>query len=169
MKTTVLAASLFGALLLPASLWAQEPASTDARDEAAVAEVLDELHLRASEAAFDHYFALFTDDAVFFGTDPDERWPIEGFRAYARPHFEAGRGWSYVPVERHVYIGPAGRTAWFDERLENANYGDTRGTGALVKGDDGRWRIAQYNLTIPVPNELARELVDRIREMERGG
>jgi hypothetical protein len=29
---------------------------------------------------------------------------------------------------------------------------------------DGQWRIKQYHLTIPVPNELADEVVKRIRE-----
>ena len=35
---------------------------------------------------------------------------------------------------------------------------------AVLLRDDG-WRIVQYNLTIPVPDELAPELVTKIREL----
>lgn len=151
-------------LAVPAPAAAQQAGA----ERAVVADVLDELHAAASEADFDRYFGLFAEDAIFFGTDATERWTIPEFQEYAREPFAAGRGWTYVPTERHVFLGPGGRTAWFDERLENATYGETRGTGVLVKRD-GAWRIAQYNLTIPIPNALAREFVERIREETGGG
>jgi len=52
--------------------------------------------------------------------------------------------------------------------LENETLGTTRGSGVLVK-EKGEWKISQYNLTIPVPNQLAREFVARIRELEDEG
>ena len=55
--------------------------------------------------------------------------------------------------ERHVAFDRDGSTAWFDEVLENEKYGLCRGSGVLVLRDDA-WRIAQYNLTFLVPNEL---------------
>ena len=136
--------------------------------EAEVDAVLDALHRLADEGDFEAYFDLYTPDAIFMGTDATERWTIEDFQGYARPAFADGNGWTYHPTERHVYLGPGGRTAWFDERLQNENFGETRGTGVLVLGDDGRWRIKQYNLTIPIPNDLAREFVARIREAGGG-
>jgi hypothetical protein len=33
----------------------------------------------------------------------------------------------------------------------------------VLRKIDGQWRIEQYHLTIPVPNELADEFVKRIR------
>lgn len=135
--------------------------------EAEVSEVLDALHRAAAEADFDAYFGLYAREAVFLGTDATERWTRADFEAYARPHFEAGRGWSYEPVERHVRVSENGRTAWFDERLSNASLGETRGSGVLVR-EAGGWRVAQYNLTIPVPNEIASEVVERIREVTGG-
>ena len=51
-----------------------------------------------------------------------------------------------------------GDAAWFDEDLETANLGPSRGSGVLERGADGRWRIAQYNLAITVPNERFREV-----------
>ncbi|MBZ0089190.1 MAG: nuclear transport factor 2 family protein, partial [Thermoanaerobaculia bacterium] len=46
--------------------------------------------------------------------------------------------------------------------LDSATYGACRGSGVLEKTATG-WKIAQYNLSIPIPNDLAKELVTRIR------
>lgn len=137
----------------------------DARGE--VSAVLDALHEAASEADFDRYFSLYAGEAVFLGTDATERWTREEFMDYTRARFDTGTGWTYHMLERHVAIAPGGRTAWFDERLENANLGETRGSGVLVM-EDGGWKIAQYNLTIPIPNEMAREVAQRIRALTGG-
>ncbi len=126
-----------------------------------ISAVLDNVHSAAAAAEFDRYFAQYTADAIFFGTDPEERWTIADFKAYATPAFKRG-GWTYHPSERHIFIGEGGRTAWFDESLENENYGTTRGTGVLVLTGQG-WRVSQYNLSIPVPNDLALSLVEEIR------
>ena len=142
---------------LPASGLAQQ------HDERGAAATLDALHLAASKADGDRYFALFAEDGVFLGTDATERWTVEQFKAYALPFFEQGRGWTYSSTKRHIFVSIDGTTAWFDERLYNESLGDTRGTGVLVLRD-GTWKIAQYNLTIPVPNELASDLVARIRD-----
>ena len=164
------AAGSLGSLALLVTLSSCAPAAQmdAAAAEADVDAVLDALHRLADEGDFEAYFDLYTPDAIFMGTDATERWTIEDFQGYARPAFADGNGWTYTPTERHVYLGPGGRTAWFDERLQNANLGETRGTGVLVLGDDGRWRIKQYNLTIPIPNDLAREFVARIREAAGG-
>lgn len=151
------------------ALWAPtRPVSAQTPDHAAVGAVLDALHRAASEADFDGYFGLYAADFVFLGTDATERWGREEFMEYARGPFSQGRGWTYTPLERHVYVAADGGTAWFDERLDNANLGETRGSGVLVK-ESGAWKVAQYNLTIPIPNELAREFVARIREGGGGG
>ena len=133
--------------------------------EPAAARVLDDLHRLASQADGAAYFALFTPDAVYIGTDASERWSVEQFRAFADPYFSRGRGWTYTVRERHLSASADGRTVWFDERLDNASYGECRGSGVLVRGPDG-WRIAQYVLSLPVPNSLALGLVERIRALE---
>lgn len=125
-------------------------------------QVLDRLHAAAAHADERAYFELFAPDAVFLGTDATERWSVDEFKAYAHPIFAAGKGWAYTSTERHIGLGPDGRTAWFDERLQNAKLGECRGSGALVNRA-GRWAIVQYNLSIPVPNDLAEDLVQRIR------
>ena len=127
-----------------------------------MAVVLDQLHDAASRADGETYFGLFAPDAVFFGTDATERWPIAEFRRYAMARFETGRGWTYSVRERHVFVADDAATTWFDERLHNEKYGECRGTGVLVK-QQGTWKIAQYNLTIPIPNDLALDVVKMIR------
>ena len=131
--------------------------------EDAANKLLDGFHLAASKAQFNEYFATFTPDGVFLGTDATERWTVEQFKAYAKPHFDKGRGWTYTVAERHLNVSADGKHASFDELLDNKSLGRCRGTGVL-RMVDGQWRIEQYHLTIPVPNELADEVVKRIRE-----
>ena len=131
--------------------------------EDAANQLLDRFHGAAAKARFDEYFASFTPDGVFIGTDASERWTVDQFKAYAKPHFDKGRGWTYAVVERHLNVSVDGRHASFDELLDNTSLGRCRGTGVLRRVD-GQWRIEQYHLTIPVPNDLASEVVKRIRE-----
>ena len=132
---------------------------------AAVDEVLSSLHRAAAQADGALYFSLFADDAVFLGTDASERWSVDDLRAFAEPYFAQGRGWTYQMKDRNIFVSSDGQTAWFDEALWHDIYGDCRGTGVLVL-TAGAWRIVQYNLTIPIPNDLAEGFTEKIRESE---
>jgi ketosteroid isomerase-like protein len=145
-------------LAVVSGAWAAEPAA----EVAAVGQVLDAYHEAAAKADEAAYFGLMAPTGVFLGTDATERWEREAFRAFARPYFSQGRGWKFVPRDRHVGISASGQVAWFDELLDSATYGECRGSGVLEK-IDGAWKIQQYHLTIPMPNDLAQELVARIR------
>lgn len=138
----------------------------DAVDDArirAIGAVLTDFHDAASKADENRYFNHFTPDAVFIGTDAKERWTYAQFRAYAKPYFDAGKGWTYTASSRNIYLSPNADVAWFDEMLENKKYGTCRGTGVLIKIDQ-IWRIAQYHLVIPVPNELVDDLMKLITD-----
>ena len=150
------------ALMSPAAVLAQ-----DARLVASIDSTLDALHDAAAKADGSRYFKLFTDDGVFIGTDASERWTVKQFRAYAEPHFRKGQGWVYKPRSRQVVIAdvPCKCIAWFDELLDSQNYGTSRGTGVLVM-KNGSWKIAQYALTFPIPNDLAKEMTAEIRSFE---
>ena len=130
--------------------------------------VLDAFHRAAARADGEAYFALLAPDAVFIGTDASERWDKAAFHAFADPYFARGKGWAYVPRDRHIVLSGNGDVAWFDEMLENESYGTCRGTG-VVALRSGTWLIEQYHLTIPVPNDLAKEFVAKIREHEAKG
>jgi len=125
--------------------------------------VLDNLHKYASEANGEKYFQLFNDQAVFHGTDLNERWSIDEFKKYAQNRFNTGTGWTYKSLERNIFINSSNTTAWFDEILINEKYGKFRGTGVLSKVDD-MWKIDQYNLLLPIPNDLLLKYTKEVKE-----
>jgi hypothetical protein len=146
-------------------LWCVPVLAGDNDQAVAIGEVLDTFHQAAARADGPLYFSLFFDGGVFIGTDVTERWTVAEFKEFAEPYFSEGRGWTYTPKERHIDISPTGDTAWFDEVLWNEKYGTCRGTGVLVLTEAG-WRIAQYHLTFPIPNDLSAEITARIKEYE---
>jgi len=132
--------------------------------EAEVAAVLDALNAASSSANEEAYFGLFTPQARFVGTDASEHWTLAEFRAFARPYFARGRAWSYPATERTITVAdiPCRCIAWFEEKLVNDAYGETRGSGVMRLTDDG-WKIEQYVLSFAVPNDRASAVVDAIR------
>ena len=132
-------------LFLPQANWAQE--DLDA--------LLNGLHLDAHKGNFESYFDRYSTDAVFLGTDKTERWTIEEFKAYAKPAFLDGHGWTYLVIERN-WEGN-GNIRWFDEILLNEKLGHCRGTG-VVELVNGEWKISHYALTMLVPNSIAAEV-----------
>ncbi len=123
--------------------------------------VLDAWHLAAARADAESYFSLMAPDAVFLGTDATERWTKTEFRAYAEPYFKKGKAWTFKAAKRHVSYASDGSTAWFDEELDTPNLGPARGSGVLVKLG-ATWRIAQYNLSVPIPNPLMKQVKKEI-------
>jgi hypothetical protein len=128
--------------------------------------IMDDFHAAAAKADYDAYFAHWSPVSVFLGTDATERWVGQEFRDYAKKRFDTGKGWTYRPHDRHITMAPDGEHGFFDELLENAKYGTCRGSGVFRKME-GTWWIMQYNLSIPVPNELAEKVVGMIREMPK--
>ena len=126
--------------------------------------LLDGLHRDAHKGNFKPYFARFSSDAVFLGTDKNERWTIEEFKAYAKPAFADGHGWTYALVERN-WEG-VGDIRWFDEILFNEKLGHCRGTG-VVHFVSGEWKIAHYALTMLVPNEIALKIGSQTRQADK--
>ena len=145
-RSCVKALTLLISVGFSSATWAQEPVRS------ALDSLIDGLHKDAHEGNFETYFARYTSDAVFMGTDKTERWTIDAFKAYAAPAFQDGHGWTYEIVERN-WEGD-GDTRWFDEILFNEKLGHCRGTGVVEKVD-GNWKIAHYSLTLLIPNEIA--------------
>lgn len=132
-----------------------------------IGQVLDQLNVASTAADAPGYFALFTPDARFIGTDVTERWSLPEFRAYVEPYFSRGQGWTYTPRDRVITVAPIACrcVAWFDEVLDNASYGVTRGSGVLRLTDDG-WKIEQYVLSFTIPNDRARAVVEVVRAVD---
>jgi hypothetical protein len=124
--------------------------------------VLDSFHQAAGEANEEKYLGLLAEDAIFLGTDSAERWNKSEFSAFVKPYFSQGQGWLYQPIKRHITPTQARNIFFFDELLENKSYGRCRGSGLLINTENG-WKILQYNLSIPVPNAIALQVVASIK------
>lgn len=133
--------------------------------EKEVERVMDNWHTAAAEGAFEAYFGAFENDSsIFMGTDATERWTVAEFKPWAKPYFEDdGVAWTFTPTFRKVYISDDGTTAWFDEELDTPNLGPSRGSGVLVQTEKG-WKIAHYNLAIPIPNSIVDDVVEQINQ-----
>jgi ketosteroid isomerase-like protein len=128
-----------------------------------IAAVLDEFNRAASEADSDAYYACLSPDAILLGTAAEERFTVAESRVFMKPYFAQERGRQHAPRDRHITLLPSGEVAFFNELVGLETLGECRGTGVVVKLDD-TWRIAQYALSFPIPNEIVYEVVDRIRE-----
>ena len=142
----------------PATKRTATPAADGARSTRAAAAALDAWHNACSRGDGDALEALAADAFVFFGTAAEERWARDAFLRYARQRFAKGNTWSYSVIARRCDEVSAGVVA-FDEVLDNANLGRCRSTGVVVGG-----KLAQYNLSLPVPNELILDVVAKIRQ-----
>ena len=139
--------AIFIFLLFSITISAQEKSNID--------NVLTQWHKAASEANFEEYFGLMTEDGVFIGTDPTENWQNKDFRAFSKPYFDRGKAWDFKTLERNIYTEENSDIAWFDELLAT-QMGICRGSGVLQKTEDG-WKIAHYVLSITIPNENVEE------------
>ena len=169
MKATGFLALVFVVGFLRASMMLGEQPGAGAGAEKAVAAVLDDWHATAAAADEERYFSHFAPGGVFLGTDATERWTVEEFRRYAHPYFAKGKAWSFRAVSRHVAFSPDGSVAWFDEALDTPNLGPARGSGVLVRsagaaGKEPAWKIAHYDLSVPIPNDLMSEVKKRIED-----
>ena len=70
--------------------------------EKQISRVLNLFHKAASDADAKNYFSLFSHNAIFIGTDPDETWTLKEFKTFAEPYFKQGIGWTYIPRNRHI-------------------------------------------------------------------
>jgi hypothetical protein len=55
-------------------------------------------------------------------------------------------------TRRWISLSPDGAMAWFDEDVMSEGLGPVRGSGVAVRVG-GAWKIAQYNLSVPIPND----------------
>ena len=144
--------------------------ANDKVNKSDIENVLNTFHQAAADANQDLYFSLLDEQAIFLGTDGSERWNKQEFAKFVTPYFSKGQGWLYQPGQRNITLVSQSNSnetlAFFDELLENNNYGQCRGTGVLRLTSSG-WKILQYNLSIPVPNGIASNVVEKIQRYQQ--
>jgi hypothetical protein len=120
--------------------------------------LIDQWHLDAAQAKFDNYFAITSEEFVFLGTAPGERWNKEEFAAFCKPYFDKGKAWDFTASNRHWMYSKNGKMAWFDEDLDTWMRG-CRGSGIMIL-EKGEWKIVYYNLTVLIENEKIQEFIE---------
>jgi len=129
-----------------------------------VGQLLDDWHQAAANADQQSYFDFISDDGIYIGTDATENWTKDEFFEWSKSYFENGKAWSFVAKERNIYLSEKSTIAWFDEQLEYPG-GILRGSGVLVKEKSG-WKLKHYVLSLPVPNDRFKEVVEIIKNTD---
>jgi hypothetical protein len=115
---------------------------------------LDALHKAGADANQPAFTALLAEDVIFLGMDGANRLEGAAARNFVRDSFASGKAWTYNSSLREIRLSGDGSVAWFDEALEHDRRGNGRGTGVLIR-EGGGWKVAQYSLTMPLPDALA--------------
>ena len=136
------------------SLYAQE------KEISAIDVLINNWHNAAASINQELYFSFIDEQGIYIGTDSTEIWTKQEFYAWSTPHFEKKKTWTFKATQRHVYLSDDKTTAWFDELIDYGK-GTLRGSGVLQRRPDG-WKIMQYVLSVPVPNEKFTPVMDLI-------
>ncbi len=142
-----------GLLLLNILTGCSNSVKDTAADRKKIAAMLDSFNRAAARADYNTYFNYFAADAVFIGTDATELWDKKSFMTWAKPFFDRGKAWNFTSIERHIYFAEGGNTAWFDELL-STQMKICRGSGVVTR-DGKEWKVAQYVLSMTIPNSLS--------------
>lgn len=124
-----------------------------------------DMHLHATKIADPAMLqAAFVTGGRFVGTDDSEVWSIEQLVKLLKS--SDGTGWQMNLVSERKLMSLSDNAMTFLEFLSHTTYGRMRGSGVVVRGVDGKWRILDYVLSFSVPNEVVPEgsLVAFIRE-----
>ncbi|TNE69173.1 hypothetical protein EP331_14625 [bacterium] len=125
--------------------------------------MLSQWHNDAAAVNFDGYFGGMTETSYFIGTDATEYWTKKEFMEFSKPFFAKGKVWVFKAKRREIYLDDTGALAWFYEEINTSGMGECRGTG-ILKRIDGKWFVEQYNLALPVPNDLVKNFVKQIAD-----
>ncbi len=124
----------------------------DEQTESTIDSLINAWHHAASVADENAFFGRMTEDGIYIGTDPTERWKRDELKEWSKKYFEGESAWSFTPMSRNITVAPGGQIAWFDELLDTW-MGVCRSTGIMEKRD-GEWMIVHYHLSVSMPNDL---------------
>lgn len=126
-----------------------KPCREDAYKE--VNRLMDGWHQAAAVADEDVFWGSMTQDAIYLGTDINERWTAKDMSEWAQPYFDRESAWSFTPKNRKITFDSDHRIGWLDEELDTW-MGSCRGSAVVIRTTEG-WKIKHYHLAIAVPND----------------
>ncbi len=132
------------------------------KEKAEITQMLDTWHKAAANADQQAYFDGIDEDGIYIGTDATEIWTKQEFFEWSKPYFDKGKAWSFTAIKRNIYLSEDRSIAWFDELLQFSN-GVYRGSGVISKKDE-QWKIKHYVLSLPVPNEKFKGVMEVINQ-----
>jgi hypothetical protein len=112
------------------------------------------------------YFDKIAPHGIYIGTDKTELWNRDQFKAWAQSAFERKSAWSFKATKRNIYMSADKKFIWFDELLDT-QMGPCQASGVIRKTDKG-FEIEHYQLSIAVPNALAKQVTKMVKEHEAG-
>lgn len=108
-------------------------------------------HHAAAIADEDAFFGRMTEDGIYIGTDPTERWLRDELKEWSKEYFKRETAWAFTPLSRNIIYTPGAQIAWLDELLDTW-MGVCRST-AILKKMENEWMIVHYHLSIAIPND----------------
>ena len=129
-----------------------------------ITQMLDSWHKSAANADQQAYFEGIDEDGIYIGTDATEIWTKQEFFEWSKPYFDKGKAWSFTAIKRNIYLSEDRSYAWFDELLQFTG-GIFRGSGVIRK-KNGQWKIKHYVLSLPVPNEKFKGVMEVLNSQE---
>ena len=133
-----------------------ETAKEPVKNEISV--LIDNWHKAATNADLESFFGMMSDDAIYIGTDPGERWTRQEFYQFCEPYFSKGKAWDFKPYDRQIHFSEDNGNIWFDELLETW-MGVCRGSGVIVREND-TYKISHYHLSVTIKNESIKEFLE---------
>lgn len=128
------------------------------KEEVKLNVLINQWHFNAAKSEFKNYFDATSENFIFLGTAPGERWNKLEFQTFCKPYFDKGKAWDFKPSNRKWNFSKDKKTAWFDEDLETWMKG-CRGSGICTL-EKGEWKIAYYNLTVLIENEKIKKFIE---------
>jgi hypothetical protein len=128
------------------------------KNEVKLNDLINQWHISAAKAEFNKYFDATSENFIFLGTAPGERWNKSDFQTFCKPYFDKGNAWDFKPSNRKWNFSKDKKIAWFDEDLDTWMKG-CRGSGVCMI-EKGNWKIAYYNLTVLIENEKIKGFIE---------
>ncbi|WP_426102404.1 nuclear transport factor 2 family protein [Massilia sp. TSP1-1-2] len=140
-----------------------QTSSGDAAERKQINAFIDEWHDDAAHARL-AYFDKIAPNGIYIGTDKNELWNREQFKAWAKRFFDRKSAWSFKSTKRNIYMSSDKKFIWFDELLDT-QMGVCQASGVMRKTDTG-FEIEHYQLSIAVPNEVADKVTKLVKKHE---